>query len=97
MEQKIDKIFSFLDNCVCIGSRSFPQFQREYLPSVVNVVTNTPKILHITKRDTFQISFPQSERKDDKIALMQIPQVFGTLFHVDYQMVFSKRAFSTVV
>ena len=79
MEQKIDKIFSFLDNCVCIGSRSFPQFQREYLPSVVNVETNMPKFSHITKTDIFQICFLQSDGKYDKIPPIQIPQVFGTL------------------
>ena len=31
--------------------------------------------------------------KDDKSALMEIFQVFGTLSHVDYQSVFRKGAF----
>ena len=55
MEQKIRrKIF---------GSGKFSQFGRGYLSSTVNVLTNAPKISHITKRDILQISFPQSGEK----------------------------------
>ena len=35
-----EKGFRFLDNCICIGSSKFSQFQRLYLSSVVNVLTN---------------------------------------------------------
>ena len=46
---------------------------------VVIVLTTTAKISHITKRDIFQISFLQSDGKDNEIALIQILQVFGTI------------------
>ena len=48
------------------------------------MLTDTPKISHITKGNIFQIRFPQRDGKDDKIALMQILQVFGTIEHVVY-------------
>ena len=57
----------------------FGKLSRGYLSSTVNVLTNSPKISHITKRDIFQIFFPQSDGKYDKIAPMQISQVFRTL------------------
>ena len=80
MEQKKwENVFHYLDNCIWIGSTKFSQFQRGYLPFGVNVLTDTPKISHITKGNIFQIRFPQRDGKDDKIALMQILQVFGTI------------------
>ena len=70
MEQKIRKIFSFLDNCIWNGCSKSSVLQREYLSSAVNVLTKCPKISHITKRDIFQVSFPQSDKKYDKSAVM---------------------------
>ena len=52
IEQKNQKkFFVFLDNCIWIGSGKFSQFQRGYLPSAVTVLTDTPRIPHITKGD----------------------------------------------
>ena len=80
IKQKIEKkIFPSLDNCISIGSRKFSQFRRGYLSTTLNVLTNTPEISHIPKRDIFQICFLQSDEKYEKIALMQISQVFGML------------------
>ena len=55
-----ENAFSFLDNCTVIGSCKLAQFPRLYLSSAVNVLTNTPKISHITKGDVFHIRFSQS-------------------------------------
>ena len=46
-----------------VGSSKFSQFRRGYLSLKVNVLANTSKNLHITKRDIFKISFPQSDEK----------------------------------
>ena len=56
------KIF-FLDNCVVIGCGKFSLSLKEYLPSAANVLTNSPKILDITKRDIFQLNISQSDEK----------------------------------
>ena len=42
----------------------------------VNVLTNSSKISHITKRDILQLHFPQS---GDKIDVVQIKAMFETL------------------
>ena len=45
--------FYFWDNFIWIGFFKFSLLRREYLWPVFNVLTNSPKILHITKRDFF--------------------------------------------
>ena len=40
------------------------------------MLTNSPKITHITNRDIFQLNFPQSHEEDDRSAVMWILQVF---------------------
>ena len=58
--KNVEKVFCFLDNWFWIGCGKFSLLQTEYLPSAVNVLANSPKLLDITKRDIFQPSFPQS-------------------------------------
>ena len=48
-----EKVFRFLDNCPWIGRSNLSQSQTRYLSSEVNVLTNTPKISHITKWNIF--------------------------------------------
>ena len=52
---------------------------RQYLSSAVNVLTTSPNISHITKRDIFQPNFPQSDEKYDKSAIVHVSAVFETL------------------
>ena len=52
--------FRFYDNCLWIGRSKFQQSRTGYLSLAVNVLTNTPKISHITKGDVFHIRFSQS-------------------------------------
>ena len=77
--KKSEKAFSFLDNCIRIGCHKFSGLGKEYLSSAVNVLTSSPNISHITKRDISQPNFPQSDEKYDKSAIIQISAVFETL------------------
>ena len=55
------KINCFLENCFWISCGKFSLFRREYLSFPVNVLTNSPKISDITKRDIFELIFCQSD------------------------------------
>ena len=54
------------------------QVRRDYLLTAVKVLTNSPKISHITKRDIFQVSFPQSDEKYDKSAVCRFHKCLGS-------------------
>ena len=47
----------FWDNGVRIGCFKLSLLKREYLPSAVNVLTNTYKALHLTKNDFSQLNY----------------------------------------
>ena len=49
-------IFRFWDNSVWKCFYKLPLWRREYLLSAVNVLTNSPKILHITQRDFLNLN-----------------------------------------
>ena len=55
-----EKVFLFWDNDIWIGCVSLSLFRREYMSSAVNVLTNSLKILHITKREFFRLNCVQS-------------------------------------
>ena len=57
------KVIDFLDNCIWTGCGSFSLLWREYLPSAVNVLTNSPKISDQTKREIFQLNLSQIDGK----------------------------------
>ena len=50
------KAFSFFVNCIWIGCVKLSLLRGETLWPAVNGFTNSPKILHITKRDFFQFN-----------------------------------------
>ena len=57
MQKKIEKnLFCFWYNCIWIGFVNLSLLRRENLWLGVNVFTNSPKILHITKTDFFQLN-----------------------------------------
>ena len=58
MQEKIEKR---LDNYISIGYGKFSVLRREYLSSAVSVLTNSPKISNITKRDISQLNLSRSE------------------------------------
>ena len=82
------KGFCFLDNCNCSCSVKLSLLRREYLPSVVNVLTDSPKTLHITKRDFFQLNSFAVTINYNKKAAVQISAVSGTVYHVACPRVF---------
>ena len=49
---------------------------------VVNVPTNNPKILYITKRDISKVKLPTVINKDDKGSVMETSTVFRTVSNV---------------
>ena len=56
--KKIDeKVFCFLDNWVCISCDKLSLLRRGYLSSTVDILTDSPKILHLTKGNFFELNF----------------------------------------
>ena len=54
--------------------------RREYLSSAVSVLTNTPKISDITKKDIFRLNFSDSDEKQyDEIAVVKFFGLFNML------------------
>ena len=77
MKEKIQKeSFCFLDNYIGIDCCKFSLLQRVYLWSAVNMLTSSPKILDITKRDISNFIFLRMLRKNDKSSAVQISACF---------------------
>ena len=55
-KKKLQNIFRFKDKGIWKNSNKFPILRREHLSSAVSVLLNSPKILHITQRDFFNLS-----------------------------------------
>ena len=81
-KKKCQKAFSFSDNSIWIGSVRLCLFRREYLSSAVNVLANSPKILHTTKTITFRVI-----NKYGKGSAVQIATVFRLAHHVALRFV----------
>ena len=56
-------IFCFSHNSVSTCCGNFSYLWRKYMWSAVNVLPNSPKIWHITKRGVFQLNFSWIYRK----------------------------------
>ena len=54
--------FSFLDKFISIGCGKLSLLRREYLSSEVHVLTNSPEISDLTKRNVFQLNLFQSDK-----------------------------------
>ena len=57
-----EKVFCFFHNCIWIDYVKLTLLRREYLQLVVNVLTESTKILYITQRDFFQFNFFHSDQ-----------------------------------
>ena len=63
-QQKIGKMFfSFWDNWIWRCCNKLCLLSREYLSLAVNVLTNSPEILHITQRDFRQLNCPHRDQQ----------------------------------
>ena len=58
-----EKVFRFSDNYIWIWSSKVSQYRTVYLPSAVNLLTNTTKTSANARRDIFQINFPDNDEK----------------------------------
>ena len=58
-----EKVFCFSDNGVSSCCVKFSMFRREYLSSVVNVLTNSVKISDPTIADFVQLNLPRIHEK----------------------------------
>ena len=61
-KKRWEENFRFWDHCISIGCNNMFLLKREYLSSSGNVLTNSLKILHITKRDFFQLNYFHSDQ-----------------------------------
>ena len=57
-----ENTFPFLDNYLWKCCNKLPLLRREYLWSEVSGLNNSPKILHIIKRDFFNLNCPHSDQ-----------------------------------
>ena len=58
-----EKVFRFRDNGASSCCMKFSIFRREYLSSVVNLLTNSVKISDQTKADFAQLNLSQIQKK----------------------------------
>ena len=58
----VRKIFSFWDNCIWIGIVKLSLLRTGYFSSVANVLTSSPKIWHVNKRDFLQLNCLSSDQ-----------------------------------
>ena len=73
-----EKVFCFCDNCIWIGIVKFFLWRTRYISSPANVLTSSPKIFHVNKRDLFQLSFLwQWSMNMKKVPLCWFQQCFG--------------------
>ena len=57
-----EKISGFLDNCIWIGIVNLSLLSTGYFSSAPNVLTSSRKILHVNKRDFFQLKCLDSDQ-----------------------------------
>ena len=55
------KVFGFWDNCIWIGIVISSLLRTTYISSTANVLTSSSKILHVNKRDIFQLNWLGSD------------------------------------
>ena len=57
-----EKFFCFPDNCIWIGVVKLSLLRTGYFSSVGNVLTSSPKIWHVDKKDFFEQNFVVSDQ-----------------------------------
>ena len=61
-ERNWEKFSCFWDNCIWIGIVKLSLLRTRYLSSAGNVLTSSPEVLHVNKRDLFRLSFLASDQ-----------------------------------
>ena len=80
--QKLREIFCFWDNSIWIGIVKLSLLGTGKFSSASNVLTSSPKIFHVNKRDFFQLNWPCSDQEHDKRDLKKIWIGLGDVYHV---------------
>ena len=62
MAKNREKVFCLWDNCIWIGIVELSLWRTRYFLSAANMLRSSPKILHVNKRDFFQLNFLGSGR-----------------------------------
>ena len=62
MQKNIDQKIFFRDKGIWIDCVKLSLLRREYLSPTANALTSSPDILHITKRDFFQLNCLQNDQ-----------------------------------
>ena len=58
-----ENVFSFSDNCILSGSCKLSVELREYSQLAVNVLTSSPEISDLTKKDFFLLYMAQNDEE----------------------------------
>ena len=82
-----EKVFCFRDNCIWIGIVKLSLLRTGYFSSAANVLTSSTKILHVNKREFFQLHRLGSDQWIRSGDLMQISTVLGYVCHVACQSI----------
>ena len=61
LNENLEKAFCFWDNSIWIGCVNLSLLRWEYFSSAVNMLTNSYHVLHITKKDIFQLIYFQND------------------------------------
>ena len=70
-------IFCFWDNSIWKCCYKLSLIRREYLLLALNGLTNSPKILHITQRNYFNLNFIHSDPFMGKVQPLSFEMCFG--------------------
>ena len=82
--QNWEKMFCFWGNCIRIDIVKVSLLRTGYLKSASNVLTSSPKIWHVNKRDFFRLNWQAVINKYDKSAKMLALTVLGDVYHVAF-------------
>ena len=83
--QNWEKMFCFWGNCIRIDIVKVSLLRTGYLKSASNVLTSSPKIWHVNKRDFFRLNWQAVINKYDKSAKMLALTVLGDVYHVAFR------------
>ena len=82
-----EEAFCFSMNCIWIGVVKLSLLRTGYFSSAANVLTSSTKILHVNKREFFQLHWLGSDQWIRSRDLMQISTVLGYVCHVACQSI----------
>ena len=92
-KKKWEKFFRSWDKIIWRCRNKLSLLRKQYLSLPVNGLTNSPKTLHINKKDSFQLNWLLMTNRYFKGAVVQISTGFRTVFHVSCRSFLSNGTF----